>query len=55
MTDDVFEKVQEFIDYLEAIHGSDLNDMWFNIENDNDLEKGFCKKTYRWTREIPSD
>ena len=56
MTDDIFDKIQDCIDNLEAIHGADLGNMWFKIaEEDDDLERRFQKKTFRWTKKNPSD
>ena len=56
MTDDIFDKIQDCIDNLEAIHGADLGNMWFKIaEEDDDLKKRFHPKTYRWTKNNPSD
>ncbi len=51
MDEDFFEKILETIDFLETIHGADLSNMTFNIaEEDDDLERRFRPKTYRWTK-----
>ncbi len=57
MDEDIFEKIQENIDFLENLHGADLNNMCFNIaeEDDDDLERRFHPKTYRWTKKNSLD
>lgn len=54
MTDDIFDKIQDCIDNLEAIHGADLRNMWFKTaEEDDDLERWFQKKHTVGQRKIP--
>lgn len=50
MDDDVFDKLRERIDYMENIYGTELNDIWFNIAEENDLERRFCKKEFKWKK-----
>lgn len=56
MDEDIFEKIQECIDFLENLHGAALSNICFNIaEEDNDLERRLRPKTYRWTKNNSTD
>lgn len=56
MDEDIFEKIDEVVDFLENIYGADLSNMCFNIaEEYDDLERWLRPKMYRWTKKKSTD